>query len=146
MQIISKQINRDIKANIEIMFTDVRTFIILIAVAKDFSRNNLTSIVCKKGVPLCGYVYDTKSECYYLDCVDFAHLGYIPFSVQIKVKGVGNWRKRIPLPESVVRRYLTSEQKDDLKRFRVKYPSSEYNLNFVQFLDCHVAELRERLD
>lgn len=141
MDSIPSKIKREIKANVELICSDVRTFVIVAAVAKDFKKNYLTQITCKKGLPIAGYVYDCKTESYIVDCVEYIQLGYTPVSFFVKVKGVGNWRKRLPMPEATIKRWLTTEQKEDLKKFKSKYPLTDFDFNFIQFLDCHISEL-----
>jgi hypothetical protein len=68
-----------------------RTFIIVLICHVDSNRNSLTRIHCKKGIPIAGYVYDTVTESYHVECHAYLQLGYVPISLQQTMPGVGNW-------------------------------------------------------
>ena len=112
-----------------------RTFIVVLAISLDQSKNNLTKIHCNKGLPISGYVYDSQADSYYVECHDYITLGYIPVSFQQSMPNVGNWKQKIPMSESVIKRYLTSKQKNELRQFKTNY-KNDYIINFMQIIDC----------
>ena len=114
-----------------------RTYIIILAVHTDSDQNNLTRIHCKKGVPIAGYVFDTVTESYHVDCHDYFQLGYIPISLQQRVPGVGNWSQRMPMPEQAIRRFLSPQQKRDLRNFKATYKGSQFGFHYMQIIDCY---------
>jgi hypothetical protein len=128
---------KDQRDNLEVVCSHDSTYIILVAVHKDGTRNVLNKISCKKGLPIGGYLYDSVSDCYQISCADYVQIGYIPASMILRVGGVENWQVRIPLAESVIKRFLTSTQKKDIKNFRAIYKSDEFTIQYVQLLDCH---------
>jgi len=129
--------SKDERDNLEVVCSSDSTYIILVAVHKESSRNVLNKISCKKGLPIGGYLYDSVSDCYQISCADYVQIGYIPVSMILRVGGVQNWQTRIPLTEAVIRRFLTTSQKKDVKNFRAIYKADEFTIQYVQLLDCH---------
>lgn len=122
--------------SLEINITSERTYLVLMAVHKDAARNVINKVSCKKGIAIGGYVYDSQSDAYHLSCVDYMQLGYIPVSMVLTVGGVHRWEVRMPLAESVIKRYLTPEQKRDIKRFKSVYRPEDHYTQFVQMISC----------
>jgi hypothetical protein len=112
----------------------LETYIIVVATNKDSNKNYINSISCKKGIPIEGYVYDAQSDCYFIECSDFLHLGVIPFSFVIKSKSSQYWKTNIPIPESVIKKNLTDSQKKDLRNFKNHFKSDDYIINYVQMV------------
>lgn len=112
-----------------------RTYVIAIAHHRERGRNFVNRISCKKGLPIGGYTYDSQSDSYHVECTDFLHLGYIPVSFTTKVKGIFGWEVRVPMPESVLKKYLTSLQKKELKNFKNHFKAEDYEVQFIQMID-----------
>ena len=106
--------SREIHNNLEIHSSLEKTFVIVAAIHKEVSKNFVNKISCKKGLPIGGYTYDSQSDSYYFECADYFHLGYIPISFFVKIKTTSDWQVRIPMTETVIKRYLTSLQKKEL--------------------------------
>jgi hypothetical protein len=122
------------KEYMEIVPVPEHTYIIVAAVHFDKTRNTLARISCKKGVPITGYVYDSKegSEAYIYECCDYFHLGYIPVSFELRLKG-STWRTRIPMCETTLKKFMSSVQKKDLKNFKNHF--KEHRIEFIQMID-----------
>lgn len=127
---------KDIRERIEFEVCYTRTFIVVLAIHNDAAKNNLTTINCRKGLPISGYLYDSQSDTCHIECHDYVPLGYIPVSFYHTMPGVGNWKQRMPMPEVVLRRYMTRNQKDDLRRFKATYKNGQYTIHFMQIIDC----------
>lgn len=127
---------KDIRERMDIEVCHDRTFIIVLAIHEDSGKNSLTRIHCRKGLPLSGYLYDLQSDSYHVECHDYVPLGYIPVSFFQTMPGVGNWKQRVPMPEVVLRRYMTPNQKHDLRGFKSTYKSGHYSIHFMQIIDC----------
>lgn len=123
------------RKHVELRYASERTYLIALAVhQKDPQKNIVTKVSCKKGVPLDGYIYDTKSDSYYFECNDFLHLGYIPISLILQIRG-HDWNIRVPLAESVIQQYLEANQVRDLVQFKSQFAPPEYRIQYVQMIE-----------
>ena len=95
---------RAIKSNLQIVRSPEQTFVIVLAIHKDMGRNVLQKLRCEDGTPIGGYVYDNVNNCYYVKCIAFQPLGYVPFACLLRVKDNYFWRTYIPLPETLLLR------------------------------------------
>lgn len=125
---------KDQKEHTDIVATNDRTYLIAVAIHKDRSRNVMTRISCKNGIPLGGYLYDVQSDNYHVECCDYLQLGYLPVSFVINVESAG-WATRIPMTESVIKKFMTDLQKRELKNFRNHFKSEDFHLEFIQMID-----------
>lgn len=125
---------KDQKEHMEVASCPERTYLIALAIHKEKSRNAINRISAKKGLPIAGYVYDSQSETYCYECADYLHLGYIPVSFVVKVQGTP-WKMRVPMCESVLKKFMTSLQKRELKNFKNHFKSEEYRVEFLQLID-----------
>jgi hypothetical protein len=125
---------KDQREHIEIVHSPEQTYLIVMAVHNDRSRNVLNRISCKKGVPINGYVYDAKADTYCYECVDYLHLGYIPISFSVKLEGA-SWLVRVPMCESVLKKFMTTLQKRELKNFKNHFKGEEYKVEFLQLIN-----------
>src|ERR1035437_1982059 len=81
-----------IKANLQIIRSTEQTFVIVIALHKDMNKNDLQKVPCAWGTPLGGYVYDNVNHCYYVKCVAFQSLGYVPLACCLRAKDSYFWK------------------------------------------------------
>jgi hypothetical protein len=128
---------KEIREKIDLEVSFDRTFIVVVAIHNDPEKNSLTRIHCRKGLPISGYLYDGQTDSYHVECHDFLPLGYIPVSFHHSMPGVGNWKQRIPMPETAIRRYLTAQQKRDLRNFKATYKGGNYSYHYMQVIDCY---------
>jgi hypothetical protein len=129
---------KDQRENLEVFVGDERTFVIVVAVHKDSNRNIVKKISCKKGVYIGGYLFDEQSDSYTYHCSEYLNLGYVPISMFVKLRGqssTSSWQMRVPLSESVIKKFLTPLQKKELKFFRSQFKQEEYLIEFVQIVD-----------
>lgn len=124
---------RELKKQMVFTATPEQTYIIVLAVHDNPDKNKLERISTDRGEPLGGYVYDDVAQSYCMCCADFLPLGYIPVSFEMTIKGVGYWDTRIPLPESVIRRYLGDAQLADLDGFQ-KLFDKDHEFHFLQLI------------
>lgn len=132
---LKAKVAKDLKDSIEFVIGDSATYVIVVAVHKDAARNCINKISCKKGVPIGGYIYDTLNETYHVECAEYFHLGFIPVSYSMRLKGVHCWKARIPAPENIIKKCLSTFQKKELRYFRSQFRAEEYDLHFVQMVD-----------
>lgn len=126
---------KEVCNNLEIKVSLDKTYIIVVAVNRDLSKNLISRISCKKGIPILGYVYDSQTDSYCIECSDYLHLGFIPVSFKGKMKGLKDWQVSIPMPESVIKKYLTSMQKKELKNFRNSFKDDVFEIQYIQMVD-----------
>ena len=102
---------------LEVLPSFEQTYIIVTAINHERGRNFVNRISCKKGLPIGGYTYDAQSDSYHVDCADYLHLGYVPISFMARIKGMEDWHMRVPMPENVLKKFLSSLQKKELRNF-----------------------------
>ena len=113
-----------------------QTYVVVVAVHKEKHRNNISRISCKKGIPIGGYVFDSQSDSYHVECADYLQLGFLPVSFVTRMRGVEHWQARVPMPESVIRKHLTQLQKKELRNFKNHFKAEEYNIQYIQMIDA----------
>ena len=111
-----------------------KTYLIIVAVNRDNKLNSVIPIACKKGIPIGGFLYNTKTDSYEMECVDYLNLGYITASYFAIIKEL-QWKIRIPMTEKIIKKYLTSMQKKELKNFKIRFKPAEHDFVFVQMID-----------
>lgn len=132
---VIQKASKETHRNLIVSATTQFTYVIVAAVHEDTSKNFINKISCKKGIPLGGYVYDAQSDAYYIDCADFLHLGYVPLAFEAKMDGVDDWKISVPMPESVVKKYLSVMQKKELKNFKNHFSDQFYKIHYIQIVD-----------
>jgi hypothetical protein len=130
-----KRYTREVKSHLEVVPSADSTYVTVLAVHKDPTQNFVRRVSAKRGVPVAGYgyVYDMPHECYLVRCVDFLGLGYVPLSFRMAVKGVTEWTAEVPMPESVLKKALSPQQRKDLKKFMSNFREN-YTFEFIQLL------------
>ena len=100
------------------------------------ATDKLTAIVYKeKSTPIACYTYDAKFGQYYVECSDYLDLGIIPISFSIKVDKISRWECRIPLTESIIKKYLDKQQLENLLNFKEKHKGCRFE--FMQLVSCY---------
>jgi len=101
-------------------------------VANRNSGDKILRIHCRGGAAISGYVYDSLNDCYCVKGVDYCTLGYVPIGFKL-VMEQSNWTIDIPVPENVLRLFMTKRQKTDLKNFKDHY--KDCKIYFLQLVD-----------
>jgi hypothetical protein len=99
--------------------------------------NNIVRINCGSCLALGGYVYDSTNDSYLLNCIDYLEVGTIPVSFIASVKGAPHWKTNVPASDRVLKKYLTSKQKREIKKFLSSFGKGFY-LSYIQMLDPNV--------
>lgn len=126
------KISKDQKEKMQILIKSEPSYLVVAAVSKIPERNSISKISCKRGIPFGGYVYDNQSETYHYECCDYLHLGIVPISAYITLKENSSWKIKVPLAESVLKKYLSDMQKKELKTFKVHFPATMFDLHYIQ--------------
>jgi len=124
----------EIKSHLEIVQQPETSFIIVLAINKDSSNNHIAKIPCNRGMPLDGYsyIYDNSRDIYFAECADYLMLGDVNVSFKMKFsEGLDLWNVDVPMPESLIKKYLTTSQNRDLKKFKAIF-NNDYKFNFLQ--------------
>lgn len=130
-------LTKEIFKSFEIVFYDEKTFLIIVAVDKNNSKNSTTKISCKKGIPIPGLAYDNQSDSYLVNCASHYELGTIPFSIKIVQKENANWTVRLPLPEKTIKRFISNSQKKSIKNFIGQFEEKDMEFKIIQFVDAN---------
>jgi hypothetical protein len=104
----------------------------IVVVANRGTDDEILKVHCRGGTAISGYVYDNLNDCYCVKGVDYLSLGYVPIAFRL-VMEQSNWSVNIPVPENVLRRFMSKRQKNDLKNFKEHY--SNCKIYFLQLVD-----------
>lgn len=126
---------KDLKSRLRVIPSfSQSTYLVALIIDKHGDNNNITQISCERGLPIGGYVYDSVTDCYKVTCVDYLALGYIPVSFRAEMDHSDSWGAPIPMPENIINRYLSQQQKIDLRLFKSKYKTGQYDLQYLQMV------------
>lgn len=115
-----------------------RTYIyILITNKENEEHNRRLSIRCNSSKPFGNYAYDVNNDSCYVEGIDLANIGHINIGGFISMDKTGNWNIRIPLPESVIDKHLSIDQKKALKSFLAKYNAEKFIVHYIQLGGCN---------
>lgn len=126
---------KEIKASLKIEFSNVQTSVIVVAIHNEPAKNQVSKIAGRRGTALGGYAYDNLSECYMIRCIDHINLGYLRVGYDVSIIGVAGWKQKIPMPESVLKRYMNQKQLADLKKFKSNYPNCRFEFLQMSRID-----------
>lgn len=132
---IKSKFAKEVQHSLEVSYSLIETYIIAVAINKDRGKNFINRISCSKGLPIGGYIYDAQNDNYHFECTDYLHLGCIPISFMMKVKGIPAWEIRVPIPENVIKKNLNLIQKKDLKNFRNHFQPEIYDISYIQMVN-----------
>jgi hypothetical protein len=132
-QLLSRDSNRLTEA-IRIVPSLDCTGIIALAIHQERLQNSLTKIRATGGTAIGGNVYDNVADAFFVRCAAHLILGYVPVAFQVTILGNSHWSPYIPMPETVMRRYMDDLQIMNLDKFKASYPAPTYNLEFLQMI------------
>jgi hypothetical protein len=129
--------NKGFKSAFLLTRTTDPVFVIAAAIHKVPDRNSQKNISCEKGIAIGGYLYDTANKCYIISCYDSYSIGSVGFSFTMSMIGGSNWKIDVPMPESVLKRYMSTHQREQFRLWRRKFPKNEFRFEYLQILDCN---------
>lgn len=130
--------SKDIKAKLKIESCSRGSFIVAVVIdTEDISRNTIRHIPCKRGTHISSVVYDATQDSYCVECHDFILIGDIPHSYVMCMEGVAAWETFTPLPEVVIKRYLSEEIKERLETWKSKFQDPKYQIRFIQMIKVY---------
>jgi hypothetical protein len=124
---------KDIKKSFKIEQDYCGMHVIVVAIDKDDVGNTAIEIPCTYGKSLSNDVYNVVRDSYLVYGVDFHEIGTIPVNYRLKIESV-EWEIDIPLPECVIKKYMTSDQKEFFEKWCVDYKKQDYDLYYMQVL------------
>lgn len=110
------------------------TYVVLVAVNPVKEANQPKHISCKNFIPLGGLVYDNQSENYIINCFDLLHIGTVPVALIATAKNCPNWSSNLPLTEKLIKKFLDTKQKKEIKKFISTF-NKDFIFHYVQMLD-----------
>jgi hypothetical protein len=110
--------------------------VIAVAVSNDETKNKVLDIPTSTGTPLNTEVHNLVRDSYHVEGVDFYEIGPIPVNYRITIDGTP-WEADIPLPYTVIRRYLSAAQIKSFDDWRSKYKADEFDIEYLQILGVY---------
>lgn len=127
-----------VRESIKVIRCAPRTVVFVIVLDKNKDENNvLSAIRCHGGVAFGGYARDASADAYIVKCCNFVQIGQVPFSLAITMPNIGGWKMEVPIPEKVLEKHLTPQEKHSLEELRKTYPVPEYEIHLIQMLGCN---------
>jgi hypothetical protein len=77
-----------------------------------------------------GYRYAAVNDKYSVVCFDCMSLGFVNISYFITMNGTGGWRIRVPMPEPVLKRYMSPEQRKKLANYKSVFRNAGEDVRF----------------
>ena len=127
---------RDIKKSFRIEQYGKETLVVAVARHKLSEMNYPIEISAEEGKPLTYEAYDVVKDCFHVLGVSNYEIGHIPVSYIASFDGVP-WREYIPLPPSVIRRYMDEHQKKTFDAWKSSFKSPTYSIVYVQMLQVN---------
>jgi len=137
-----------VRSSLKIVEEDDPTYVIILAIHKDRSENQIVRLKCRylnaiigyhsntPGImPLGGYVYEQVSDSYLVNCSDYYDVGLMPFSHKLTMDHVGLWSVRVPLPEAIILNNLSESKRILVDRFKASFDAhkDQFRFQYIQF-------------
>jgi hypothetical protein len=124
---------REIKSKLKIERSSKGSFIVAVVIdTLDFENNKLRNIPCKRGEHVNNGVYDQTRDCYCVECVEHYTIGDIPISYKMKMEGTFSWEVYSPLPEVVIKRYLSDDARKSLDDWKARFKKDKHIIRYLQ--------------
>lgn len=130
---------KDIRLGLIPMAVDHVTHVTCVAISKDTQKNVRLHLPLHKCLPVAGYAYSQVNDTYTFNCYMSLDLGFIPIAYRLKIDSVGAWTAFVPMPESVLKRYMTPEQRRNLAHFKssLRDEGEDVVYEYVQMLSAY---------
>jgi hypothetical protein len=129
------KIGKELQRKLVVQTSISSTYVVVTAYDSQSETNIVNRISCRRGIPIGGYVHDAQNDCYYVECADFLNLGLIPISYAATLSGDRYWKVRLPMPESVIKKYLSPLQKKELRNFLKRFKEPRFRISYIQMVD-----------
>lgn len=128
---------KDIKKSIKIEPGHRSTIVHVAAVSFQEKKNKLMFIPCHAGTPITQDAYDAVRDGFLFFGYDSIELGVIPVSYSLDFEGA-SWGAEIPLPMSVIKKYLSKEEKVRFEEW--KLTCGDCYFESLQILESYTNE------
>jgi hypothetical protein len=129
--------SRDIKRCLHVLRDSFGVRVYAVAVSNDDDYNETLKIPATAGEALCAEVYDLVSDCYYVVGAGWHDIGIIPVNYRLSMESVCGSEIDIPLPPSVIRRYMATSQKENFNAWKSGFRGKKYTIKFLQVLNVY---------
>lgn len=127
-----------LRESLRIMRSSETTLVFAIVIDKENdNENGIHAIKCNGGTAFGGYAYDGGRDSYIVRGIDFFQIGRIPHSYVITMPNLGAWQVKVPIPEALLEKHLSPQQRDAMGKFMEKWPTSRYEIQLIQMLGCN---------
>jgi hypothetical protein len=137
LTIDEKQVAKDvkeIKTRTKVTLGKGKTIVFAVASALDATNNKLIHVPCKNGIHICNAVYDVTRDSFIVEGVEVFPVGDIPVHYYVEMDGVQGFRIHLPLPEKVIKRYLTESEKKKFEDWKTKFPPETHNIKLLEMV------------
>jgi hypothetical protein len=121
---------KNIREELQPEFVMEPVFITVVAIHNNPVKNQEVKLACQRSLPMEGYRYAAVNDKYTVVCFDNMPLGFINISYFITMNGTGGWRLRVPMPEAVVKRYLSADQRRKLANYKATFRNAGEDVRF----------------
>lgn len=121
---------RDIKRNISVVRGEDAVYVYAIAVSRDIYNDDYISVPATLGDPIGDMCYNIVQDRFYVKGVSYHMIGEIPVSYRLEIDN--HWQVNVPLPPSVIKRYMTELQRSDFLEWKQSYKNCD--IEFMQLL------------
>ena len=130
---------KDFRKKVQLVQMDDGMCIHVVAInIKNPELNNVRSIPAYTGEALNVGVYDLVKDNYCIECESYHELGSIPVNYKLWVKGAYSWMIDVPLPLSIIERYLSERQKENFGNWKLGLGNlKDYTLDTIQVVDVY---------
>lgn len=126
--------NHDIRSSIKLLPCTQGMCVFVVAVNPRGGNSRLK--IPAFGKPLIETNYNIAQDFVSLEGVDLMKIGSIPFNYQLVFEYI-DYRMDIPMPESVLMRYLNAKQQTNLELFKDRYSEKDYLFVYPQFMKTY---------
>lgn len=126
--------SRDIKKALKIEQDCSGVYIIAVVSNVNSDEDDLLEIPARVGDPLTYEAHDIVRDVFHVNGIAYHEIGRIPVNYRISIEDVP-WQIDLPLPLTVIRRYMTDEQKHLFDKWKAEFVGKDYSFEFIQILD-----------
>lgn len=104
----------------------------MVAINKVPHYNQPTKVHSKYGTPFGGFVFDSVHQQFLVNCDGILFVGTIGVLYKLEMDDILSWSMPVPVPESVIKRYLSEPQQEAIKKFKSLKPLHDFQ--FIQLI------------
>lgn len=127
----------DYRDKLKLQLISDASYVVMLSISERDDENIIRRLAAKRGVPLVPYAYNAVGEYYNVRCVEFMFLGLVPVGFQLTLPGTPLWKVRVPMPEEVLDRFLSGEQKLEVASFKAVAKEANLRVEYLQMVNCY---------